>query len=313
MIHRNTTRSVRRACIAGGLLGIMCFCVVALLSTSCSYHGLIGKADVNSDATEVSKIGEGMTDGEVSRLLGPPDDIRTLDQEHLLDGVRVLSSLNPTNAELRRWAYGVRQPGTFARAGVVSFDGHNRVIWTQTPLGHGPVSSDAMTRHPGGASKSLDGLSCRIDEISLKEARGETTRLWSAKVTIANSGNTDFSADCYVDAIQRQCAVQVYDKDQTLIFLDDHSNSDNGFGSRRSKFAIPAGAARTEELHFFPDSYFGPLPPGRYLLRVLFRRGEGSFIPSAMVEFAVPAFPKGSDYWDRFRERVEQTRKASAL
>lgn len=238
-------------------------------------------------------IVEGMSKEEVTRRLGPPDEIRTLGAEGVLDGSRVCSSVNLTNVEVYRWAYGPRQPGAFAQGGVVSFDSDMHVIAACIPLyGRRFGSVAPKAPFPGTTSRPPADLSVRIEAVTLDKAPGYAPRYWSARVTLKNAGAQDFSTDCYIDTIARQAVVEVYDSAKWLIYRDDYSTLNNGFMSRSSTFRVGAGAERTEAVNFSPDDYYGPLPSGHYFLRVGFRYTEGAFIYSAMKQFKIPPISK---------------------
>jgi hypothetical protein len=244
----------------------------------------------------ISQIRPGMTEQEARDLLGPPDEVRTITEGRLLDGTRIYSSEDTENGETYRWAYGNRQPGTFARTGIVSFDKAGRVICAQSPVQR--ISFSPIPPALGDPGKPLEspiGLSCRVDGISsLGEAEGETVRWWSASVTLTNSGKTDFTRRTSIDpSIHRLSTVEVYDSEQSLVSRDDHRTAGSPISFTDTlELSVPAGQSRTEKLNFCTDEYFGPLPPGRYFLRVCFPYTNDKFICSGLKEFQVPEFPE---------------------
>jgi hypothetical protein len=238
------------------------------------------------------RIREGMTEQEVRRILGSPGEVRLIERDHLLDGIVVASSRTPDIQETHRWAYGVRRPGSFAHGGVVSFDAMGCVLGAQFPLSEG--NSFAALPPQDQTVAAASDLSCHLTGVRFEEARGESVRLWFATVTVTNGGQKEFVRDCFVDSIARLSVIEVYDRNKKLIFREDRSGINNGFASRSSTFALAAGASKTEEVAFIPDSYFGPLLPGVYFLRVHFQNRPGSFIVSNFCEMSVPKAPERS-------------------
>jgi hypothetical protein len=258
--------------------------------------------------TSISRITEGMTEQDVRKVLGPPDEVRTIDEEHLLDGARVYSSRNTENGETYRWAYGPRQPGTFARTGIVSFDQKKQVVWAQSPILQHGLSGPPAYSKPKGPIISSDGLSCRIDGITFEDARGETVRSWSARVTLKNGGPRDYSRKSTITAsIQRLSTMEVYDSEKVLVSRDDHRVYGSPFLEPQI-LSLPAGHSRTEQVNFSTDEYFGPLPAGRYFLRVCFAYTDTAFISSSLTPFMVSEFAEDSEYWEGFRTKASSVR-----
>jgi len=249
-----------------------------------------------------ANIKQFMDETNVVALLGLPDEIRVIDAEHLLDGVGY-------EGETYRWAYGVRSPGTFARIGVLSFSKFHQVLHHRSPTYR---THDATERHPLQCAASSNGLSCAVSDVTMTEARGETVRWWSAQVTLENGGEREYSRKTISDSIHRLSTIEVYDEHKLLIYSDDHRLYSSAFFPN-AVFSLRAGGRRAEAVNFSPDGSFGPLPPGRYFVRVCFPYTNTAFISSNFSEFIVPEFPRESEYWERFRTRASTPTNQSAL
>jgi hypothetical protein len=283
-------------------LALVGLCLLSAALPSCAHHRSTDSPRGSAQVLAFNAIPLGANEAEVRRLLGSPDEIRVLQGEQVLDGTVVYDSRpgKTTNQETHRWAYGPSLPGTFARGGIASFDASNEVIWAESPVWRaGGVFNEIAEAAPPEAPSAPKRLSCRIDEVRLSESPDKTSRSWLVKVSIMNDGNEGFSTDCYVDSIGRLVVIEVCDERNTPIFRVDRNHLNNGFYGRSSVVTLAAGSARTEEVYFEPENYFGRLVPGTYRMRAFFRWRAGRFIMSELVPVEVPAFPEGA-YWDRF-------------
>jgi hypothetical protein len=234
-------------------------------------------------------IRDGMTEAEVRAKLGPPDEVRPVSSEHLLDGVRMLSS--DGKPETHRWAYGPSQPSGFARGGIVSFDASGSVVDARCPpsgpLKRWSVSSERV--RPSGGD-----ISVKVERVRLEEARGESSRCWWIRITASNHGTEVFSRKCFWSSFDRQVAVEIFDKNGVL-FREDMSRVQNGVLSMDSAFILPAGVSKTEDIAFMPDDYLGLLPPGTYYVRAYFAETAESFVASKLYRMTVENKAKTTD------------------
>jgi hypothetical protein len=285
---------------AGPLVGL---CLGQALFTSCVHDRSTGDPTGNGRMTVFNTIREGTDEMEVRQVLGPPDEVRILREGQPLDGT-VLYDSRPgsyPNHETCRWAYAPKQPGTFARGGVVSFDSNKKVLWAGSPLCRaGGVFNEVPETGRRALPVSSKLLSCRIDAVRLSESPDRKERSWFARVTVGNRSDKSFATDCYFDSIDRLVVIEVCDALKTPIFRVDRNQLNNGGAGRDNVFALPPHISRTEEVHFDPQTYFGPLVPGQYYVRAFFRWRPDRFLASDPVAFEVPPFPDGT-YWDRFR------------
>jgi hypothetical protein len=286
--------------------GVLALCFSALWATSCAHHRSLESTRGNET---FNSIQEGTEKAEVRRLLGPPDEIRRIEGRLVLDGTLVRDARpSRTNCEAHRWAYGPKQPGTFARGGIVSFDGNDTVVWAESPVWRaGGVFNEVPEIVPRKQPSSAKGISCRIDGVRLSESPDREDRWWFARVAVSNNFDRTFATDCYLDSIGRLVVVEVMDKDQRPIFREDRNHLNSGFPGRGSVFTLLPHTSRTDEVYFDPGHYFGPLVPGRYYVRVFFRWRAERFIASEPAPFEVPPFPEGP-YWDRFRTSASSGR-----
>ena len=239
----------------------------------------------------LATVREGMTEQEVLKLLGNPDEVRQLPAHDLLDGVRVHSSSNPETAEVYRWAYGAKQKGTFARVGIVSFDKTRRVVWAQSPIHRSFGTTKIDVPVSDQARPTPSGLSCHLGEVSFREARGYTDRCYSADVTLTNRGQSDYSLKYDTVSIHFLLVVEIYDSDRELIFRENNLTYHSPMYFDRSKWPvlrISPGQSKSGQITVFPGEYFGPLPPGKYFLRVCFPFENWNYSPSNLVPFDVP-------------------------
>ena len=174
-----------------------------------------------------SGITNGMSQTAVIALLGEPDEkrrVRTdLDPREpldLLDGTQMRSATDEARSEAIRWTYGVRQLGTFAFLGCVSFDAQGSVITAVSPVG-GFGGDGGWSQHSFSPTKyplaKSSPLSCEINEIALNEADRACCRSYRMKLNIRNNGHVDYSHRARAQNIQLLSTVQIYDKEQRLL------------------------------------------------------------------------------------------------
>ena len=243
----------------------------------------------------LANVREGMTEQEVLKLLGNPDEVRQVPTDDVLDGTRVYSTLDDENPEVYRWAYGVKQKGTFARTGIVSFDKTRRVVCARSPV-HRRFGADKI--HLPSSDEAVptpSGLSCHLGEVSFTEARGYTVRHYAAEVTLMNAGQSEYSLKYDTVSIRSLLVVEIYDSNRQLIFQEDNLRYHSPAFFDRSKWPvlrISPGQSKSDQIFVSPGSYFGALPPGKYFLRVCFPFEKWNYSPSNLAPFEVPLLRK---------------------
>jgi hypothetical protein len=128
----------------------------------------------------------------------------------------------------------------------------------------------------------------------MTEAGGKTVRCFSAKLTVQNGGTSNYKEIVCSDSLHILSTIEIYDANDILIFQDDHRLFLEG--AAPYILEIRSGEEKTDQVDFWPDMYFGPLPPGRYSLRVCLPLLKSEFIASNLLPFTVPDFPQGSEY-----------------
>lgn len=232
---------------------------------------------------------EGMTKDQVLKALGKPDEVRRIPEDGLLDGVRYGP---PAAPEVERWAYGVVAKGKFARVGFVGFGRDGKALVALSPDGFSDPAykrPDLVPAKAGRAVESPAKMSCHVGPVEYIPARGLTPEWLKMTVTVKNGGAKAFELkhDAAND-VRRFLLVKLYDADGGLLFREDQMRYHSPFSFDPAKWpvlTIPAGREKSEELMISPASGFGPLPAGKYALRVYFPFGEGKYYPSNLVTF----------------------------
>jgi hypothetical protein len=276
-------------------LGVLAFLGLVLPGgTSPGQGNDKAKAGLRELRQRLAGLKAGMRADQVLKVLGKPDEVRRVPEGHLLDGVRLLGDLPGVGPEAERWAYGVTRKGTFARVGFVSVDRNGNVV-AAVPAdcfaGPGwklpervPAARDRAVPTPGK-------LSCHVGAVRFHPKAGETAEGFETTVTLKNAGAGRF--ELRHDAaysLRRFLLVEVYDSAGVLLFRDDemrYHSPNSPDPARWPVLAVGPGKEVAAPLSFSPSHGFGPLPAGRYSLRVYFPFEGRRYYPSNAAAFEV--------------------------
>jgi hypothetical protein len=246
----------------------------------------------------LARLKAGMSAEQVLQALGKPDEVRRVTDDRLLDGTRLLGDQQGIGPETERWAYGILGKGAFARIGFVSLDRNGKVVAVVPADCFSSPSWPLPALVPAPTDQAVDSaakLRCHVAAIQPRPRAGETAASLQTKITLQNRGTRRF--ELKHDAaytLRRFLVVEVYDAAGTLLFRDDemrsHSLSDPD-PARWPVLAIPAQQELAADLVFSPAHGFGPLPPGKYSMRVYFPFETGKYYPSNRVPFELKAEP----------------------
>lgn len=111
-------------------------------------------------------------------------------------------------------------------------------------------------------------------------------------VSLENAGPKvfDFKDDA-ADGIVGLLLIELYDTDGVLLFRENYVRYHSRFSFDPAKWpvlSVPSGRRKSEEFVFRPDEEFGPLPSGRYSVRVYFpfeNERNYKYYPSNLLSF----------------------------
>src|SRR5262249_44422079 len=134
------------------------------------------KAKPEALRQRLAGLKSGMSSDQVLQVLGQPDEVRRVPEDHLLDGTRLLGDQRGVGPETERWAYGIRARGKFTRIGFVSLDRNGKVVAAVPAdrLADRRTSPKLAPAQADGAVASPAKLSCHVAAVQLIPAAGET-------------------------------------------------------------------------------------------------------------------------------------------
>lgn len=268
-----------------------------LVALCCLAHSPDEKPDTLQDRRKRLVSVKGMTAEQVLKTLGKPDEVRRVPEGGVLDGVH---HGTPDASEVERWAYGRVAKGEFARVGIVSLNRDGKVVIARSPdvfSGADELPERVLPKgDPAVATPSK--MSCHIgsaqyipsEKVSVKGI-GTWTGPEGLKMTVAlkNAGSTAYELKHdAATSVVGLLIVELYDAGGVLLFRDNYLRYHSTFSFDPAKWpvlSVPAGREKSEEFVFRPDREFGPLPAGKYSVRVYFPFEEGKYYPSNLVRF----------------------------
>lgn len=225
------------------------------------------------DPRRLAAVDPGMTEDQVTALLGTPDEVRTY------DGSR------PWLASAQfAWAYGVAAPSTFAFGGLVLFGADHRVMATRSPLD--PLGVRARKLPWSDTAVAADrGLSCHLEVLYV-----DATGAISARVTLRNDGPVTFERRHGHTGIAHDLVVELFDENRHVLARYDTLSLFSPYAPDDTEvMRVPAGGSLADEVMLGgPWTELGKLPPGAYRLRVAFPFEPGRFSVSEPVAFRIP-------------------------
>ena len=221
----------------------------------------------------LKRLAPGLPAAQVRQLLGPPDEIRTQQPDRSWAVGAAVA-----------WAYGVLAPGGFARTGLVLLDERQRVLAIRSPVEQGLVRPGARAiALSDEAVRSPAGMSCRLAQVA-RDQYGIT-----AEVKLINAGSEAFRFAHDHTFVRMNLVVELFSSKKELLSRQDMLSYHSPFGSDRAQWPVltiaPFGE-HSEQVHLNSGwREFGPLPAGRYFVRVAFPFENDKFFPSNLVPF----------------------------
>ncbi len=219
----------------------------------------------------LARLRPGMSAAEVRRLLGPPAEIRTQqpDRSWIVGAAAA-------------WTYGVLAPGGFARSGLVLMDERQRVLSIRSPVERGlvrPLATAIPLSDKAVASPA--GMICRL-AAAIPDEHGVT-----AEVALLNTGSQPFRFAHDHTFVKFNLVVELYNADKELLSREDMLSYHSPHSSDQSKWpvlTIAPGGERSERVQLGSGwREFGPLPAGRYFVRVAFPFENTALFPSNLL------------------------------
>jgi hypothetical protein len=261
---------------------------------------MLGQGDAKSSLTlqdqrkRLSSLEAGASSERVLNVMGKPDEVRRVSGENLLDGTRLLGDFPNVGPETERWTYGNQSKGSFARVGYVSMDRNGKLVaavssdWFSNPFWKLP---ERIPPRSDEAVASPSKMSCHLDQIRLIPADEQSGQSIETNVAIKNSGVARFelkhdAATCVAKLLH----IEVADSAGILLFRTDGLSRHSPYSIDPADWPVLSVAPEkelTEKLCFSPATGFGPLPPGKYSVRVHFPFDKGKYYPSNSVGFEV--------------------------
>ena len=275
---------------------------VVLVGFFCSIAVTIGQVDENPKSSRqdqqkrLASLEPRMSSDQVLKILGKPDEIRHIPESQVLDGTRYSCGAEAeSEQETERWVYGVLGKGMFAAVGYVSMDRHGKLCHAVSPDDFSnprwklpelvPAESDAAVDAP---SK----MSSHIGSIQYNPARGNSCESLKTTITFNNPARSERKTELG-NLSTKFLITEVYDSTGEMLYRDDRIRSHapsfvflnaDMLGIASPKSFVPPQEA-SEDFHISPAHGFGPLPAGKYSVRVYFPFEQAKYYPSNLVSF----------------------------
>jgi len=227
------------------------------------------------------EVKKGMTEAEVRKIMGPPDEVRAV-------------KYTSWDSREYRYAYGVKQPGTLPFIGSVFFGPQAKVV--------GTVVRDVM-------DYSRKSTAEKYTEWEMKSYLGFKIILLNAKLPGKKSENKLSEFDVEIENLTNQIRrlrysdrhirhnfyVTVYSSSRQVLFSEITGLECNFSPPPDGKefiTRIPPNSKISLSFSLYPMRFMDPLPSGKYFVRVWFPL-DGSdtglpLYPSNLVEVEVP-------------------------
>lgn len=219
----------------------------------------------------MSRIDVGMSEEQVLAIAGPASEIRREDGKRpWIVGAR------------EAWAYGSKEPGSFAFGGLVLLDAEKKVMSVLSPLD--PITVRAKKLRWSETAEVDDrGLSCHLAVTGTHETGA------NAIVTLRNDGAATFERRHGFTGIGFDLIVELFDENRRILAREDTLSLFSPFSPDQTQvMSIPARGAISEPVSLGRSwIHFGKLPAGRYLIRVAFPFEVGRFSVSEPVAFTI--------------------------
>lgn len=215
-----------------------------------------------------------MTEKEVIGVAGVPDEVRR--------------SADPDLPYA--FAYGLMAgEGSFARYGLVHFDGNGKTVRTTLPLLAEAVDH-AATVVPLGrrGQRTRQGVYCRIHSIG-RDSTGGTR----AVLDVVNEGKGTFEFRHDYTGFARTAIYEVYDSKKRLLLRTKPAHSPRVPPGAWPVIRIATGETYSERIGITSNTRLGEIPDGSYYLRLLLPLETNRLFASNLVKYRVysPAVP----------------------
>lgn len=220
-------------------------------------------------------IKKGMSEADVVRILGKPDEVRPKRSAPWYVGAEY------------EWAYGNPTPGAFALVGLVIFDKNAKVFIIDPATHASPCHSPRSSADEPVPSR--DGMVCVLGPLR-RDEQGSLI----AKVRLVNNGKKTFRYKHDNTGIVFNLIEDIYDRKGVLVYREYWNWSHSPYSFNRAEWpvmVIPPRKNFSEEFHPLVGTgtgMLGKLAPGKYYLRVAFPFDKDKYYPSNLLEFEIP-------------------------
>ncbi len=217
---------------------------------------------------------EGMTEGQVLEVLGKPDEVRIKGELGIV-------------AEKYRWVYGIEKKGQFPRVGSVIFGANDTVHKIGCPARGIPFMLPKwVAPFSESAQKTPSGMYCKIDNVFRNPKLYDFPYI---RVSLVNSGKSEFSYRHDHTGIRFSLILEVYDAEKTLLLreaLYAYHSPHTPPGSQRPVLRVLPGSRVSEDVPIWWRGVSdGVLYPGVYYVRVAFPLERNTFYGSNLAKW----------------------------
>lgn len=249
-----------------------------ILATSCDREESSVSQDTGNqlerERDSLGKIAVGMSESDVLRLIGKPDETRIKGDLGIV-------------AEKYRWVYGVEKAGEFPSIGSVVFDANDEVLMSYCP-------SQGLGHHQRGRSLPISATPQVTDE-DLYCVAGDVFKddgYHQIQVSVVNDGKNPFLYRHDNQGIRFSVMIELFDEHRTLLWREYLGSFHSPHFSDRDEWPVlrvNPGERVTERVPIFLwlDANDGVFYPGTYYVRVAFPLKDGQLFASNMIEFSL--------------------------
>jgi hypothetical protein len=245
--------------------------------SSCASKVTVQPATEDVRVNRLCSVREGMTESQVSELIGQPEEIRFNGETGIV-------------GEAYRWVYGVKSKGKFPRIGAVIFRENHTVFASYCPTRPFPsLPSISFSESP---QSTPSGMCCTVDKVFRNPSLYDIRYI---RVSLRNNGTTKYQYTNDHTGIRFSLFLEVYDARKVLVLREPLFAYHSPYSISRSEwpvFQVPAGAWKSEDVPIWWRSEAdGTLPHGTYYLRVAGPFEEKRFFGSNLAKWE---FTRGS-------------------
>ncbi len=225
------------------------------------------------------EVKKGMTEAEVRKIMGPPDEIRPIKFASL-------------DTRQYRYAYGVKQPGTLPFIGSVFFGPNAKVVQVVACDVQDYYRESTAVKFTEWEMRSYRGLKLILLNAELP-GKKTGNKLAGFNVVIENKTNLGRRLEQGDRLLGRDFFVTVYSSSKQVLFNEKSVRENECRAIEVGEFStrVPPNSKLSLSFRLYPYRFRDPLPSGKYYVRVWFLLDGWDFppYPSNLVEVEIPS------------------------